>query len=633
MILPRLGVPDWTITFIMILLGLGFPIAIGLAWTFQLTPEGLKRSPKTGEKQSPDHKPFTGNAIIITLLTLILGFTAYPRFFDSSSMDMSQSELAALDEKSVAVLPFTPFADEREDEIFADGVHDDILTQLSKIADLKVISRTSVMQYKGTTKLIPAIARELGVANILEGSVRRAGDQVRIVAQLINARTDEHLWAETFDRKYADIFSVQTEVSKKIASALKAKLTPAEEQYIETRYTENQEAWDVYLRADLLRTSGVADDDSLFAMYERATELDPDFLLPYTILTRGHAQKYFDGSGTDPTPARLKKAEMVLEKALAINAEAPETHQARGFFYYYGSRDYQKALEEFSIAQESQPNNSDLFAATAYVERRLGLYEQATENLQKAVSLDPNDGSKVWEARNWAFFLRDWDLAQRYQEQLSAIYRGKEASQEFGRYYIEASRSGDLNTLQLIMDQLLLKFDPSELDEIRPLHTWYSRDFKLALEINMADTSSSFWTIGDLLQRTGEIEQAQAYFDSARMDAEQAIQENPEDWEAYGELGITLAKQGRFEEAMDWGKREVELMPLSRDGLLGADALMDLADIYVICGEQDEAISLLEKLLTVPGWTSVNLLRLDPIYDPLRENPRFQTLVEQHDKP
>ncbi len=631
MILPRLGVPDWTVTFIMILLGLGFPIAMGLAWTFQFTPEGLKRSPKTGEKQSPTAKPLTGNLIIIVLLALILGVLVYPKFFDSQGADVSQSELATRDEKSVAVLPFTSFTKSAEDESFADGIHDDILTQISKIADLKVISRTSVVKYKETTQSIPEIAAELGVVNLLEGSVRRAGDQIRIVAQLINAKTDEHLWAETYDRKYTDIFAIQSDVAQQIAKALKATLTPKEKEYIETKPTENQAAWELYIRGATLYIASVVTVDSVINIFNQAIQLDPNFLLPYTKLVRIHAYKYFDGTGTDPTPEQLAKARTTLDKAMAIDPTAPETYLAQGYFYYYGSRDYERALEAFARSQESQPNNSDLFAATAYVNRRLGRWDEARENIEKAVSLDPNNAIKVKEARDTAFRMRDYSSTANYLERLSAIYSGKEVRVESMRYFLEFRRSANLEKMQTVLDQLLEKFDAGKLLWIQLWQAYYSRDYKTGLELIKEDSTATYWVKAEWLRLNGKVDIARAYYDSARIELESKLKDNPEDWSTCSDLGSTFSRLGNFEEAIKWGKKSVSLMPISRDALIGSDALTFLMYIYLGSGYVDEALNLLEECLSIPGTLSVSELKLDNEYDPLRLNPRFQKLLQKYD--
>ena len=624
MILPRLGMPDWTITFIMILLGLGFPISIGLAWTFQFTPEGLKRSPKSGEKQGAEAKPLTGNGIIIILLMLILGVLSYPTFFNSSGSN-TDSAFSGLDPKSVAVLPFTPFTKTDEDQSFADGVHDDILTQLSKIGELKVISRTSVMKYKETTKSIPDIAQELGVMNLLEGSVRRAGDQVRVVAQLINAQTDEHLWAETYDREYADIFTLQSDVAKKIARALKAELTPREQEYIDVKPTENQKAWELYTRGQLLENSDIG-SDSAITLYEQAILLDPEFLLPFTRLAKVQAFAYFDGSGRDPSPERLKKAEVALERAISIDHDAPETHLAQGYFHYYGARDYQQALDAFYIAQERQPNNSDLLTAIGYVERRLGQWDKSWEHLEKGVLLDPNNLSKVMELTNTAQLMRNWENVDKYQKHASAIGGGNNPGVEIFRYWNTARQYGDPDKLQKIYDELVMRFDSDDLGLMKQWHHLFTRDYKGGLDYSFSGQAGAggkgFW-----LALNGREDEAAVYSDSSRMRAEERIAENPEDWDAYGDLGGAFGRLGRCEEAISWAEKGVEVMPLSRDALEGPKALNQLARVLMHCGDHDGALELIEQLLSIPSELTVATLCINPIWDPLREDPRFQQLI------
>ncbi|NQV30895.1 MAG: hypothetical protein HQ508_08410 [Candidatus Marinimicrobia bacterium] len=629
-IIPMLGWDEVIPKVILGILVIGFPLALIVAWMFQMTPDGLRRSPKSGEKQTSGEKPLTSNAAIVVLLMIIVGLLTYQSFSQGSSGQTRGESKTELDPKSVAVLPFIPFNKTEEDQSFADGVHDDILTQLSKIAALKVISRTSVMQYQGTTIPIPEIAQALGVENILEGSVRRAGDKIRIVAQLINARTDEHLWAETYDRSYTDIFAIQSDVAQKIAKALKATLTHDEKQYIETKPTENHEAWDNYIRAELLFGGRVLPRDSVLTLYDQATRLDPNFLLPYGKLTRGHAQAYFDGTGADPRPERLEMATIALNKMLELNPDAPETHLAQGYYYYYGSRDYSRALEEFSMAQQSQPNNSDLFSATAFVKRRLGLWDEALENLEKAVALDPKSPLKVEEMRDMAFQMRKWDISLRYQTQLSAIHGENDPDVEIGQFFIELGRSGNPERLKNIINQLVEKFGPSDLQQILFMNYSLQGDFVSALELIEADTNKNWLDRAYLLNQIGEHDKALKYYDSLQIEAEDLIKKNPDNWHAYGDAGIALAQLGHFEEAIQMGQQGIALMPLSRDGILGVQALEKMADIYVYCNHPDQAIDLYDQVLSKPGYLSVNFLKLLPMYDSLRELPRFQALIQRY---
>ena len=339
---------------------------------------------------------------------LISGLLAYKQLFNTSGRTASDTSVERVNDKSIAVLPFTPFGDEREDEIFADGVHDDILTQLSKIADLKVISRTSVMQYKGTTKLISVIAKELGVADVLEGSVRRAGDQIRIVAQLINARTDEHLWAETFDRQYADIFSVQTEVAKKIASAMQATLTPEETAYIEEKPTENLKAYQLYMRGRLTFLSyGVNEaEQSIITdavkLYQQALELDPKMLTAYADLVEASAVSVHWNIGEVAKNKAIAIA--ALKSAVELDRDHPRVHAAQGIYAYYVDKNYEQALDKFDRSIEQMPNAAMLYLYTAAIRRRQGSVTKSLELFAHAVELDPLAPAIIGNAAKYKYF-------------------------------------------------------------------------------------------------------------------------------------------------------------------------------------------------------------------------------------
>lgn len=626
-IVPMLGFSELIVKIILGVLVAGLPLAIGLAWMFQITPEGLRRSPRSGEKQTPDEKPLTSNRAIVVLLTIIVILMAYQSFVPNRTVASEPMTEMGLDPKSVAVLPFTPFTKTVEDESFADGVHDDILTQLSKIADLKVISRTSVMQYKETTKLVSDIASELGVANILEGSVRRAGDQIRIVAQLINAETDEHLWAETYDREYADIFAVQSDVAKKIASALKTKLTPEEESYINSRYTEDPEAWEWYLRAKLLFDADIGNRDSVLTLLQKAIEHDSDFLLPYVLMTRTHAWLYFDGSGNDPTPQRFEQAKKALQKAVSIAPDAPETHMAKGYYQYYAYRNYQEAMEEMSLALEMQPNNTELIAGIAYVKRRLGLWEEATQSMAKAVSLDPNNALKVAELRDFYAMQRDWDRSLKYQERLEAITGRNSNESATGRYWLERWMSnGNITHLGTVLDGLVTRLGDELTRSERYRHAYLVQNFTSALNIAREDGDLTGREVVDLYPfiTDGSLDQA---LDSLVEDNNRKISETPENWIAYSHKGMVLALKGEYEEAIQLGQRGVSMMPISRDAVTGASALEYLADIYMWSGHLDEAIETYRQVISVPCWVHPIDIMIDPYYELLRTHPGYNSLI------
>src|SRR5207249_2619401 len=297
------------------------------------------------------------------------------------------------------VLPFENLSDERENAFFADGIQDDVLTNLSKIGDLKVISRTSVMPYRGKASNVREIGKALGVATILEGSVRRIGNRVRVNVQLINASNDDHMWAEDYDRDLTDVFAIQTDLAQKIARELQAKLSPMEKAQIERKPTENGQAYlaflqahDLFTRPDKFR----ADTEKAEQLFEQATRLDPDFAEAFAGLAWVHDWMYHD---FDPTPARKEKARAAAEQAIRLQPDLPEAHLALGFYHYYCERNYQAALDESAIAKRSLPNSAEVYMAIGAIERRQGKWEESTANLEKAASLSPKD---AWILENLA---------------------------------------------------------------------------------------------------------------------------------------------------------------------------------------------------------------------------------------
>src|SRR5437773_2596400 len=341
---PAWELPNWALRLVIVLLLIGFPIALILAWAFDVTAQGIKAAPTSG----PSGSHLRRNVITLVAAGVIVsaaaGFFLLPRV-SAHKVD-----------KSIAVLPFESLSDEKENAYFADGIQEDVLTNLSKIGDLKVISRTSVMPYRGKTSNVREIGKALGVGAILEGSVRRVGNRVRVNVQLINADTDEHLWAEDYDRDLTDVFAIQTDLAQQIVRELQAKLSPIEKAQIERRPTENGEAYLAFVEAHELfyRPDGTlrANTEKAEQLFERATELDPNFAGAFAGLARVHDWAYHD---FDKTPARKEKARAAAETAIRLQPDLPEGHLALGFYHYYCERDYKAALHEFAIAKLSLP--------------------------------------------------------------------------------------------------------------------------------------------------------------------------------------------------------------------------------------------------------------------------------------
>src|SRR5881398_4134850 len=374
-VFPAWELPNWTLRLVVVLLLMGFPIALILAWAYDVTPQGIRITP--GSHRRRNLLMLIASGIIISAGA---GFFLLPR---ASARKI---------DKSIAVLPFQSLSDEKENAYFADGMQDDILTNLSKIGDLKVISRMSVISYRGdAVRNAREIGKALGVASLLEGIVRRAGNRVRVSVQLINANNDEHIWAEDYDRDLTDVFAIQTDLAQKIASALQAKLSPNEKARLDRRPTQNPDAYLLYVQAhNYADRADMFHDTTLKAepLLEQAIKLDPNFALAFASLSMVESWVYHS---FDPTPGRREKARLNADEALRLQPDLPEAHLALGFSYYYGDRDYERALAEFEIARRGLPNESQAYLAIGSIQRRQGKWMESTANLEKAATLDPKN--------------------------------------------------------------------------------------------------------------------------------------------------------------------------------------------------------------------------------------------------
>ena len=542
---------------------------------------------------------------------------------------------------SIAVLPFTNMSADPENEYFADGITEDILTQLSKIKSLDVISRTSIMQYKNTTKSLRQIGKELGVATILEGSVRRGGNRVRITAQLIDTETDKHLWAETYDRDLDDIFAIQSDVAKKIAAALKASLTPEEEKRIDKKPTENLEAYDYYLRGKTYANRSYLESDLSIGiqMLQKAIDLDPDFSLAYATLSQIHSGFYW--YYFDRSEERLVKAKAAADRALQLNSQLQEAHMALGRYYYHGRLDYQNALKEFDVAKNLGLNGGELYANIAFVQRRQGKMELAIANFLKALELSPR------EAMISQYLGETYSFIRNYQEAENSFNKAISLSPDLRfNYYSKAllfvKWKGDIKKARSVLKEVEQMIGtPADQSDIILKYNFdnYDRKFDHALELLMSLNDDIYegqfrylhknHLIADTYGFMGNSGLSQVYYDSARVVFEELVEENPDDSRLYSSLGLVYAGLGRKEDAIRAGKKGVELLPISKEAWRGAYRLEDLAVIYTKVGELDLAIDHLETLLSIPGDLSVNLIRLDPKWDPLRDHPRFIALLEK----
>ena len=452
-VFPVLALPVWTARLVIILVLAGFPIALILAWAFDVSSAGIEKTPDIPPPDCPPtfsarRKNLIPLAVFGLVVAIVAGYFFLPR--------ASARKL----EKSIAVLPFDNFSAEKENAYFADGIQDDILTNLARIGDLKVISRTSVMSYRGQTHNVREIGKALNVATILEGSVRREGQRVRINVQLIDASNDKHLWAQIYDRELTDVFAIQSELAREIASALKATLSPDEQERIEKKPTENSEAYLLYLEAHAISTRTDRSSDLLERaeqLYEQAIQLDPSFALALAQLSQLQSWIYYS---VDPTPARLAKARATAGEAMRLQPNLAESHLALGYTYYYGERDYDRALAEFEIARLDLPNDAGIFRAISAIERRQGKWKQSIEHREKAASLSPTD-PVLWENLGTTHAaLRDFPAAAKAFDRAASLAPNSTQIKVL-RTRLEIESKGDLRPMQQLLASLPETDDPN----------------------------------------------------------------------------------------------------------------------------------------------------------------------------
>jgi len=629
-VFPAWELPNWALRFVIVLLLAGFPIALILAWAYDVTPQGIRITP--APIQSGSHR--RRNLIMLIVIGVIIsagaGFFLLPR---ASARKI---------DKSIAVLPFQNLSAEKENAYFADGIQDDILTNLSKIGDLKVISRMSVMSYRGDgLRNAREIGKALGVATLLEGSVRRAGNRVRVSVQLINANNDEHLWAEDYDRDLTDVFAIQTDLAQKIASALQAQLSPNEKARLDHRPTQNSDAYLLFLQAhDYANRSDMFCDTSLKAeqLFEQATKLDPNFAAAFAGLSMVESWAYHS---FDPLPARREKARTAAKEALRLQPDLPEAHLALGFSYYYGDRDYERALAEFEIAKRGLPNEAQAYMAIGAIQRRQGRWMESTANLEKAAELDPKNSSVLVNLGYNYMATRNFEAADKIFD------RGIEAAPEsFGSAGLKSELAirwkGDLSVAEKELASVPPGVDPQGLVTLgRAGVLTLQRKFKEALQViqqfrgetllvRAATTCPKSSLEGTLYLYLDDKVNAHSAFERARIIAERLVRESPDDAARHGQLGLILAGLGQKDAAIAEGKRAVELLPESQDAFDGPEVTAVLAQIYAWTGEHDQAFGLLDHLLVVPNGITVPYLKLDPTWDPLRNDPRFQALIDKY---
>jgi TolB-like protein/Flp pilus assembly protein TadD len=628
-VFPAWELPNWAFRVVVVFLLIGFPISLILAWAYDVTPQGIQVTPNP-----PAGAHRRRNLIMLitigVIVSAVAGFFLFPR--------ASWRKV----EKSIAVMPFQSLSDEKENAYFADGMQDDILTNLAKIGDLKVISRMSVMPYRGdAVRNAREIGKALGVATLLEGSVRRIGNRVRVSVQLINANSDEHIWAEDYDRDLTDVFAIQTDLAQKIASALRAKLSPSEKARLDQRPTQNSDAYLLFVQAhDYANRKEMFPDTYLKAvpLFEQAIKLDPTFAPAFAGLSMVESRIYHS---FDPTPGRREKARLNADEALRLQPDLPEGHLALGFSYYYGDRNYERALAEFEIAKRGLPNESEAYFAIGAIQRRQGKWAESNGNLEKAATLDPKNTDVLINLCFSYMAQRDFETASKILDRVIAA-----SPQSFQtnilKGFVAAQWKGDLSAAEKVFSSIPPETDSDGLMTMgRAWLLILQRKLPEALQVLQQFRGETLFNTttapcpkafleGEIYRLQGDEAKARTAFEDSRVVSEQLLREAPDDPARHGQHGLILAALGQKQEAIAEGKRAVELLPESQDALDGPKVTDALAQIYAWTGEFDEAFRLLDHLLAVPSGLTVPMLKLDPAWDPLRKDPRFQALLDKY---
>jgi TolB-like protein/Tfp pilus assembly protein PilF len=598
-------------------------------------PQKLQQAKPTPVVEKPARRSNVG--WIAALAVLVLLGAVFFLFMRKPT----QRVVAAIADKSVAVLPFENLSSDKENAYFTDGVQDEILTNLAKIADLKVISRTSVMQYKsGAPRNLREIGQQLGVAHVVEGSVQRAANKVRVIAQLIDARIDAHLWAQTYDRDLADVFAIQSEIAKAIADQLEAKILPGEKAAIALAPTTDLTANDLYAQAKKLEFEAPEHQSVLQAiqLLEQAVARDPNFVLAYCALARMHLILFW--GGYDHTPARRELANAAIQKAVHLQPDAGEVHLALARYAYHGFRDYDRARAELDLARRTLPNDAETYFLSAVIDRRQGRWTEATRNFERLVELDPRNVESLLDAADTYQKLRQYAESRRLFERAVAISPHHYFARTLRALQPLVERA-DARPLRAELSAILTE-EPGAAEKIADVLFYCAMAERDSAAVNRAVVSipaegispgGNFiypreWFVAVAARAFNDTAAAKVSFTAARAMVEKIAHDQPDYASAWSLLGRIDAALGHKKDAVQEGRRACELMPLSKDASAGAEFITNLALIYAWLGEKDLALEQLATSSKIPAGVSYGELKLSPIWDALRGDSRFEKIVQ-----
>jgi TolB-like protein/Tfp pilus assembly protein PilF len=640
-VIPAWELPNGTLRLVIVLLLVGFPVALILAWAYDVTPEGIQVTPKV----PGGHRRRNVTLLVVAgvIISIAAGFFLLPR---ASARKI---------DKSIAVLPFQNLSAEKENVYFAEGIQNEILTKLATVRDLKVISRTSTAKYQSKPGNLKTVAQELGVSTILEGTVQRAGDKVRVNVQLIDARADSHLWAKSYDRDFKDVLSVESEVAAQIADALKANLSPIESHVLAAARTENTEAYDLFLRGQYEfhqaeSSLAAAGYDRADAFYRQSLARDPNFAEAAAELARDRLSRHWFVAPL--APAELEEVKSLIDRALALAPNSPEAHFALGLFYYWGHRQYENALAEFNRTLELQPNNADARAFSAWVYRRRGEWKRSLADSQRAEELDPRDASIPTNIGASCFALRLWKDAERAELRALAIDPHNTQAATF-LVLIRLTMTGDVASARRALDDFpeVIKGLPggaggprgaTGAGDVGAVIGWPAyldvteRRFSDAIQtVDKRVVNDDRAHLQQLAGRVaihliaGEPEAAKSMGEEALPLLEARFRERPDDTFAMTELAWVYLALGRNADALRLSRQAADTISLEKDALAGTNFQLGLAQIEVHAGAPEAAIKRLRHLLSIPagGAVSVAALKIDPVWDPIRNRPDFQQLL------
>jgi TolB-like protein/Tfp pilus assembly protein PilF len=658
-VLPTFHAPEWTLQVIIALVVIGFPAALVCSWAFEITPEGIKLESEMQVEESITHH--TGRKIValtIVLAVIAAGLfifqiirsksTATPRQ-DASPTRTEAATVSTIPQKSIAILPFENLSEEKASAYFAEGVQNEILTRLSSVRDLKVISRTSTAKYQSKPDNLKTVAQELGVSTILEGAVQKAGDKVRVNVQLIDARADTHLWAKSYDRDLKDVLGVESEVAQEIADTLQANLSPSESHALASTRTPDTEAYDLFLRGEYelrqAENSRVAEAyDRADAFYQQALARDPNFAEAAAELARNRLSRHWFVSPL--TPLELEAVKSLIDRALAQAPNSPEAHSALGLFFYWGHRQYEAALTEFNRTLELQPNNASARQYCAAVYRRRGEWARSLADFQRAQELDPRDAGNPDNIGATYLLLRLWKDAERAELRALAIDpHNLPAASDL--LITRLNATGDVDSARRAFDGL-----PQAITSLS--REWFGdgdvagfsgiwvyldvieRRFTDAFQaLEKKVVSNDLGHLQQLAGRValrvlaGEPAAAKSAGEEALPLLEARLRERPDDTFAMTELSWVYLALGRKADALRLSRQAADLVPIEKDAVAGPIFQNGLAQIEARAGAPEEAIKRLRRLLSIPAGhvASIALLKIDPVWDPIRDRPNFQQLL------